>query len=832
MLNPDELLQQKLDALERGESLDAVLAGLEEDPEDLQGLISLAAAVSILPHPEPLKGLSKMKEHQIAAAAGALAARVNGKIAGHQPALPTSRPARVRREKQTWQWTQSPVFFGGVLGAAFLVLVGVVTLFGLGLWLVGPLGAQTATLAEVTGTVQVSRQGAQDAWQIVPAGERLHSGARIQTLANSQATLVFFEGSRTTIGPNSDLTLTRVDGGWGKALRVVLTQNAGDTIHQVVPLRGSTSSFMVFTPSGAASVHGTIFSVEVDPQGRSRFSVSSGKVLVSNDASQLFLAPGQATALDSLQVYVSPDYQFSLQGPLSTRQGHIWTVSGVSFTVNEDTVVEGSLQINSIIKAEGRVLAGGEWVADNIQTSGEDRRQGSFSGPLEEKGAQAWQVGDRTLLVNDQTVLGKDLNLGNTVRVLFMVTEAGDWQALHIESLAGPSEGPTPTPTATPIPGAFPSLEFTPDELDLPVCEGTDWHLTGTLANNAGSPKDVAANVELGYQVVEGAEFVDALQLHPALWAQIAASEQETFDIQIRLNQPLWQAAPAGTEVKARVFIANETNWPDNHPARLTVTLEKSCDKTPEATPTPTQTQVVTQTVTATPAPVITTTITVTPTLFVNCTGANPHPEGMRLAQRWGVPYDEIMGWFCQKFGFGEIDLAYGLSRQSGVQVADIFAMRRAGLGWGEIKKRLEYLPSATPTPTITATLTPTATVPVTGTSTPSPTPTPTPTSQPSSTPGMTTCTGANPHPEGLRLAQRWGVPYEEIMGWFCQGFGFGEIDQAYELSRQSGMPIANVFEMRMSGMGWGAIKKQLSSPPTQSAPKNNGKDKDKKKNK
>ena len=72
------------------------------------------------------------------------------------------------------------------------------------------------------------------------------------------------------------------------------------------------------------------------------------------------------------------------------------------------------------------------------------------------------------------------------------------------------------------------------------------------------------------------------------------------------------------------------------------------------------------------------------------CTAADPHPTGTTLAQRYGVPYEEIMGWFCQHFGFGEIDLAYGLSQETGIPVADIFAMRRSGLGWGEIKQQLQ----------------------------------------------------------------------------------------------------------------------------------------------
>ena len=61
----------------------------------------------------------------------------------------------------------------------------------------------------------------------------------------------------------------------------------------------------------------------------------------------------------------------------------------------------------------------------------------------------------------------------------------------------------------------------------------------------------------------------------------------------------------------------------------------------------------------------------------------------MTLAQRYGVPYEEIMFWFCQHYGFGEIDLAYSLSRASGKTVEEVFAIRASGMGWGEIKKQL-----------------------------------------------------------------------------------------------------------------------------------------------
>jgi len=62
----------------------------------------------------------------------------------------------------------------------------------------------------------------------------------------------------------------------------------------------------------------------------------------------------------------------------------------------------------------------------------------------------------------------------------------------------------------------------------------------------------------------------------------------------------------------------------------------------------------------------------------------------MDLANKYGVPYEEIMGWFCQHFGFGEIDLVYGWSEEYGVLPADLFAMKSSGMGWGQVKQYLE----------------------------------------------------------------------------------------------------------------------------------------------
>ena len=63
-------------------------------------------------------------------------------------------------------------------------------------------------------------------------------------------------------------------------------------------------------------------------------------------------------------------------------------------------------------------------------------------------------------------------------------------------------------------------------------------------------------------------------------------------------------------------------------------------------------------------------------------------PAGEKLAQRLAVSYSEVIGWHCQGYDFGEIGLAYRISRGAGVAVEEVFAQRTSGLGWEEILQK------------------------------------------------------------------------------------------------------------------------------------------------
>ncbi len=71
-------------------------------------------------------------------------------------------------------------------------------------------------------------------------------------------------------------------------------------------------------------------------------------------------------------------------------------------------------------------------------------------------------------------------------------------------------------------------------------------------------------------------------------------------------------------------------------------------------------------------------------------------------------------------------------------------------------------------------------------------------------------CTGNDPHPAGEKLAAEYDVEYDDVMGWFCDGYGFGEIVLAIEAADQAEMDIDEVLDMKGEQGGWGRVMQEL----------------------
>ncbi|MCK5429890.1 MAG: FecR domain-containing protein, partial [Anaerolineales bacterium] len=299
----DDLLQQKLEALESGQALDKILEELPEEARELGALIGLASALQTMPHPQP------QMQNSLASLQSAAARK-------------TIRPAHQRRSVD-WAWPRLAYLSGGV-GVALVLLIALVSLSALGVWMAGPRAAHVATLMDVRGVVGVGPGDSTDGWDMVSDGSQIGEGQRIRTGSQGSVTLVFFDGTRTTLAANTDLTLTKVDGRWGNVLQVELSQQAGDTNHSVVPFQGKKSAYLVHTPSGTVSVHGTIFNISVNEMGQARFAVDTGQVMVTGQDSEVILEAGQATTAQPGQALESPAYQFKLEGILTDDEGDTW----------------------------------------------------------------------------------------------------------------------------------------------------------------------------------------------------------------------------------------------------------------------------------------------------------------------------------------------------------------------------------------------------------------------------------------------------------------------------------------------------------------------------
>ena len=70
------------------------------------------------------------------------------------------------------------------------------------------------------------------------------------------------------------------------------------------------------------------------------------------------------------------------------------------------------------------------------------------------------------------------------------------------------------------------------------------------------------------------------------------------------------------------------------------------------------------------------------------------HPMAVTIAETYGVTEEEVTGYFCAGHSFGAVMLALQTVEIEGGSVADLFASRAAGQGWGQIWKDLRLIGS------------------------------------------------------------------------------------------------------------------------------------------
>jgi hypothetical protein len=66
------------------------------------------------------------------------------------------------------------------------------------------------------------------------------------------------------------------------------------------------------------------------------------------------------------------------------------------------------------------------------------------------------------------------------------------------------------------------------------------------------------------------------------------------------------------------------------------------------------------------------------------------------------------------------------------------------------------------------------------------------------------------PHPFGAVLAERYQVDYAILQGWFCDGYGWGQVMLALQTGQMTDTDPSALLAARKAGEGWGRIWQEL----------------------
>jgi len=76
------------------------------------------------------------------------------------------------------------------------------------------------------------------------------------------------------------------------------------------------------------------------------------------------------------------------------------------------------------------------------------------------------------------------------------------------------------------------------------------------------------------------------------------------------------------------------------------------------------------------------------------CSGKkeDDHPFASAIAETYGTSVSDVMGYFCNGYGFGEIMLALQTHQANGEEITSMLALRKSGHGWGQIWQEMDMI--------------------------------------------------------------------------------------------------------------------------------------------
>jgi hypothetical protein len=297
----------------------------------------------------------------------------------------------------------------------------------------GMVAAGDAALRDIVGLVEV--QQGEEAWTAVSQTTVLHSGDRVRTGALSAAHLHFFDGSQSALGPNSEISLDTVDAQRPETgfRTVVLSQPYGESEHWVQFRNDAGSRYEVKTPTGQGVARGTAFRVTVAADGEASYTVTEGRVDVSNQNRTVQVTAGQMTSFTAGAPPAAPTFLVTGEGIVS-EMGDVWLIAGQPFAVDDETEIVGEPQIGDLVRVVGHLQDDGPPLADRIELVRPSPRPSfHLTGIAQTIGEDAWVIAGQTISVTAETEIDEAIVAGDRVRASGTILGNGALQADEIQ---------------------------------------------------------------------------------------------------------------------------------------------------------------------------------------------------------------------------------------------------------------------------------------------------------------------------------------------------------------------------------------------------------------
>ncbi len=148
---------------------------------------------------------------------------------------------------------------GALKTIGIIILVIIIIAAGGLFYLLSPASAVPATLYVREGSVEV-KSG--DAWSVAQNGMELDIGNSVRTLADSLASIIFYDNSVVRLESNTEVNIKELTSSKGTST-VSLKQQTGEIWSKVLKLAGVGTDLEVETPTTVATIRGTAFGVVV-----------------------------------------------------------------------------------------------------------------------------------------------------------------------------------------------------------------------------------------------------------------------------------------------------------------------------------------------------------------------------------------------------------------------------------------------------------------------------------------------------------------------------------------------------------------------------------------